>query len=451
MDPLSISASVAGLTASCVQTAKALQDLKDKSDNANLTISAIFSETTLYICYLVSNKLQNQPNLEPTLDQALTGCYTVFDQLLQPSGSLELGFGSKVRYMWSEGTMKDIWGQMRGVQSALTLLIYYWGDQNTAILSEVAQHASRITAIRAARVLRSGGSLYSSKLFAFDDEVVNSTAYCQVLAKAYPQKSSTTGFVPGNDKTELKGDLVSVSKQDIQRQSVLHELIDSEKTKNFGIHERFIHLHKELLYEPLIRRQWLDEASGSIENSALSSLTSAPKYQNEVAKNARFVNFLAQSRDHRCSYRLPCNAYMKSPIIRIQRYTLILSQVLKDSDPSHEMHHYHRLESLINDIRHLVAQCDVEVEKASKQPIAQRCIPLGSEIFFDEHDSTRPRSGLRAPTPMRVVVLVLPGTRTPRVLSLGKVSKIRTSRIGKESYDLVNKSREWEHMSVQYI
>lgn len=150
MDPLSISASVAGLTASCVQTAKALHDLKDKFDNANLTISAICTETTLISASMsriqshllrdpesVSDKLHSQPSLESTLDQALTGCYLVFDvlqsevskltesALLDPS--VDLRFTAKVRYMWSENTMKDILTQMRGLQTALTLLLQLLG------------------------------------------------------------------------------------------------------------------------------------------------------------------------------------------------------------------------------------------------------------------------------------------------------------------------------------
>lgn len=89
-------------------------------------------------------------------------------------------------------------------------------DQNTAILNEVAQHTSRISssANKTSRAPKSiydvsfktfsisedEASLYNSKLFAFDDEVVNSTAYRQVLAKAYGRDSST-GVKITNDMT----------------------------------------------------------------------------------------------------------------------------------------------------------------------------------------------------------------------------------------------------------
>ena len=81
MDPLSITSSVVGLTATCVKTAKKLHDLKDKYQNANLTISAICTESTIISASLsriqssildspnaLSDKLNAQPDLEATLD-----------------------------------------------------------------------------------------------------------------------------------------------------------------------------------------------------------------------------------------------------------------------------------------------------------------------------------------------------------------------------------------------
>lgn len=92
-------------------------------------------------------------------------------------------------------------------------------DQNTAILNEVAQHTSRISSsanktsrapksiydvsFKTFSVSEDEASLYSSKLFAFDDEVVNSTAYRQVLAKAYGRDSSTGAKIT-NDVTGVK-------------------------------------------------------------------------------------------------------------------------------------------------------------------------------------------------------------------------------------------------------
>jgi hypothetical protein len=121
MDPLSITASVVGLTATCVQTARALGDLKDKFQNAGITIAAICTETTIISASLsriqssmlgsptgLSDKLSARPDLEATLDHALTGCYVVFDVLQAEiqkltesaqSGSSDFGLKTKLRYV----------------------------------------------------------------------------------------------------------------------------------------------------------------------------------------------------------------------------------------------------------------------------------------------------------------------------------------------------------------
>ncbi|KAF9889560.1 hypothetical protein FE257_007270 [Aspergillus nanangensis] len=603
---------VAGLTASCVQTAKALHDLKDKFDNANLTISAICTETTLISASMshiqsyilrnpdsVSDKLLNQPSLESTLDQALTGCYIVFDVLQTEvskltesellESSVNLGWSAKVRYIWNEGTMKDILSQMRGLQTALTLLLQLLGvdtitelrqimDQNTAILSEVAQHTSRISsANRASRAPRSildmsfktlsiaddGGSLYSSKLFTFDDDVVNSNVYRQVLAKAYAREGSTAGAGRPNNAMGVESeenkegestsgtstpqtasivgaggdseprqkapsfssssqtmsvasdplkellddynrpshiwrdhwsltpsDLSSVPRKELLRQESLHEVITTEKhflqclqvirylyyyrltfdpvttlptksnwefaEKNFGILERFYHLHKTFLYEPLITRQsegpwmtdvsdifqrWLTEATELyLEYGALFPYLQSA-VETEATGNARFAQFLNQSMNHPLSKRLPWMSYMKSPITRIQRYTLFLSVVLKNTNPSNERHKYHDLERANDNIRKVALQCDEEIAKAFRQmqvnklraeigPIGPRIIAPTAEILFDRDFSRK--GGFRAATPVRVVVL---GSPSSLVLVLVRDSELK--RVGEESYEVV--------------
>lgn len=110
-------------------------------------------------------------------------------------------------------------------------------DQNTAILNEVAQHTSRISASanKASRAPRSiydmsfktlsisedKASLYSSRLFTFDDEVVNSTAYRQVLAKAYARERSTG---PGNPNDE----------KDVQTEEVVPRSADTQDTSGMS-------------------------------------------------------------------------------------------------------------------------------------------------------------------------------------------------------------------------
>ena len=248
MDPLSITSSVVGLTATCVKTAKKLHDLKDKYQNANLTISAICTESTIISASLsriqssildspnaLSDKLSAQPDLEATLDQALTGCYVVFDVLQDEvekltesaqNGSSNLPFTAKVRYLWNENTMRDIREQLRGLQQALVLLLQVLGayvgpfsrsteltgyretmvdlkyrmDNNTTVLQQLVHRTSRFSAAKGARPTRSifdmsvttqsipyEESVLSATFFSFDDEVVGSHAYRRALIKAFPR------------------------------------------------------------------------------------------------------------------------------------------------------------------------------------------------------------------------------------------------------------------------
>jgi hypothetical protein len=78
-------------------------------------------------------------------------------------------------------------------------------DNNTTVLSQVVQRTSHFRAARASRAPQSifdmtfatqsihygdAGSVVSSTLFSFDDEIVNSQAYRRALAKAYANSSA---------------------------------------------------------------------------------------------------------------------------------------------------------------------------------------------------------------------------------------------------------------------
>ena len=144
MDPLSITAVVASITAHCLTTAKTLTELKNKYREAEMTIAAMCSETTVisaslaYIQNLLlrnpdvmATHLQSRPELQSTLDTALTGCVVVFSVLkdelekLTASGNdgRELVWAAKAKYLWNEGMMKDLLQQIRGQQTAFILLI----------------------------------------------------------------------------------------------------------------------------------------------------------------------------------------------------------------------------------------------------------------------------------------------------------------------------------------
>jgi hypothetical protein len=148
MDPLSITATVVTLTARCISTAKSLYNLHSQFKHAHLTISAIYSESTIisaslgHVQNLVLTKPEafgERPELGGILDTALTGVMLVFSVLgdevqelmgvggdgHEGSGSLgrELGKRKAMKVVWKEDVMRELLVQIRGQQTALTLLI----------------------------------------------------------------------------------------------------------------------------------------------------------------------------------------------------------------------------------------------------------------------------------------------------------------------------------------
>ena len=149
MDPLSMSAAVAALTATSIQTAKTLHSIKDKFQGAEFTITSLCTETTIISASLsqvqglllgdqdrIAKDLSNRPDLEATLDQALTGCFVALDVLQAeiekiteacPTGSKNVTLKAKMRLLWNETTMQDMVTHLRGIQSALSLLLQLLG------------------------------------------------------------------------------------------------------------------------------------------------------------------------------------------------------------------------------------------------------------------------------------------------------------------------------------
>jgi hypothetical protein len=141
MDPISITTAVLAISARCLTTAKAVSTLRDKFKGAQITISAIHSESTVISASLghiqslilkdpetLSSIFTSRPGLEGAFDTALTGCALVFSilddevQKLQGDGG-EIGAAEKMKIVWKEETMKELLQQIRGQQTALSLLI----------------------------------------------------------------------------------------------------------------------------------------------------------------------------------------------------------------------------------------------------------------------------------------------------------------------------------------
>ncbi|KAE8842185.1 hypothetical protein HRS9139_01482 [Pyrenophora teres f. teres] len=207
----------------CIKSAQDLYDLRSKYKDASILISAIYSESMVIAASLsqVQNllqhdALQNKPQLLETFDRALTGCRVVYGCLEEEVRELaikaehdHLKLKDRAKFLWKEDTFKELLTQIRGQQSALSLLIQGLqmesiGDikklveENSIILDEVVKQSRSLQQshpkLKVPESLFDQSTLLGEKVdtesilkateFTFDDEVVNSKAYRRAMAMA---------------------------------------------------------------------------------------------------------------------------------------------------------------------------------------------------------------------------------------------------------------------------
>jgi hypothetical protein len=139
MDPLSITTAVLTVTVRCLSTAKTLYGLREKYKDAQITISAIYSESRVigaslgHIQSLVlrnpdalRSNLQARPELESTFEDALMGCmlmYSVLNEEVQKLNTNSESPWTRATAVWKEDAMRELLQQIRGQQTAISLLI----------------------------------------------------------------------------------------------------------------------------------------------------------------------------------------------------------------------------------------------------------------------------------------------------------------------------------------
>jgi hypothetical protein len=157
--------------------------------------------------------LQSKPQLLETFDRALTGCRVVYGCLEEEVRDLvakaeadDLRFKDRAKFLWKEDTFKELLTQIRGQQSALSLLIQGLQMESIADIRKLVEENSVTLdqVVKRSKTLRMSHprvqvpeSLFShtqdiedaadvesiakSTEFAFDDEVINSKAYRRAM------------------------------------------------------------------------------------------------------------------------------------------------------------------------------------------------------------------------------------------------------------------------------
>ncbi|RMZ73207.1 ankyrin repeat [Pyrenophora seminiperda CCB06] len=228
----------------CIKSAQELYDLRTKYKEASVLISAIYSESMVIAASLsqVQNllqhdALQNKPQLLETFDRALTGCRVVYGCLEEEVRELaikadhdHLKFKDRAKFLWKEETFKELLTQIRGQQSALSLLIQglqmeSLGDikklveENSVTLDQVVKQSKTLQQshpkVKVPESVFGQSTLVGEEVdtesimkateFTFDDEVVNSKAYRRAMAMALSTSRSDLK-VPNASESQLSNE-----------------------------------------------------------------------------------------------------------------------------------------------------------------------------------------------------------------------------------------------------
>ncbi|KAH6623241.1 hypothetical protein F5144DRAFT_595451 [Chaetomium tenue] len=245
MDPLSVTASIAGIAGVCVQAGRFLDTLRTKFQNAHVTITALSSQcraikaglSQLQTLVLQNHTIRDRPDVIVTLDTTLTGCLVVLTcfedsldklcdeaALMESRRSLARKLWSRSRIVWNESEMKGYLSLLQGQQSAVAFLVQILhmnsideileGVRNGKGLLE--RQATKAESLRYANpqlqiaesvlgskntadtIFRGGDTVAEGMEFQFDNAVVNSKAYRRVMAMAKEVVTKRSAERPGS-------------------------------------------------------------------------------------------------------------------------------------------------------------------------------------------------------------------------------------------------------------
>ncbi|KAI9843288.1 MAG: hypothetical protein M1837_006503 [Sclerophora amabilis] len=114
-----------------------------------------------------------------------------------------------------------------------------------------------------------------------------------------------------------------------------------------------------------IFREWIRKAKNAYLDYAASFPKATLMVRKEAETNILFRQFLDQARDNERSKRLGWDTYLKAPITRLQRYTLLLSTVLKNMPQENE--EKTNLQTAIEEVKNVTMECDARYAEMSKK------------------------------------------------------------------------------------
>ena len=126
-----------------------------------------------------------------------------------------------------------------------------------------------------------------------------------------------------------------------------------------------------------IFREWIRKARTAYIEYAASFPNASLTVRKEAERNILFRQFLDQVRENERSKRLGWDTYLKAPITRLQRYSLLLSTVLGNTTQDTE--EKANLQVAIDEIKAVTLDCDARVAETSKKV---DLVELGSKLVL---------------------------------------------------------------------
>ncbi|KAJ5756515.1 hypothetical protein N7533_006058 [Penicillium manginii] len=181
-------------------------------------------------------------------------------------------------------------------------------------------------------------------------------------------------------------------KKEIERQNTLHEIVTTEDSfisqldvlrelDVFGKVDAVKKANEDFLLAQLkyrqkeqgpfiggfsdIFREWIRKAKNTYIDYAATFPSANYYVRKEAERNVHFRQFLNQVREHKLSNRLSWDTFLKAPITRIQRYTLLLNTVHRNMPKDSE--EKTNLAQAIEEIKVVALECDNKVGEMGKK------------------------------------------------------------------------------------
>ncbi|KAI1768181.1 CNH domain-containing protein [Hypoxylon sp. FL1150] len=114
-----------------------------------------------------------------------------------------------------------------------------------------------------------------------------------------------------------------------------------------------------------IFREWVRKARTAYVDYASAFPYARFQVKKEAERNYLFRQFLEQNRAHPRSQRLDWTSYLKDPITRLQRYSLLLETVLKQTVQDSE--EKANLRRALEEVKLMTLECDAKVDEMQKK------------------------------------------------------------------------------------